>query len=41
MHLDDIIDNPELFCQPAIVIMHASSRFTGDQVRVFARESTS
>ena len=33
MHLDDIIDNPELFCQPAIVLMHASSRFTGEDVQ--------
>lgn len=32
MHIDDIIDNPELFCQPAIVLMHASSRFTGEDV---------
>lgn len=33
MHIDDIIDNPELFCQPAIVLMHASSRFTGEDVQ--------
>ncbi len=32
MHIDDIIDNPELFCQPAIVLMHASSRFSGKDV---------
>lgn len=32
MHIDDIIENPDLFCQPAIVLMHASSRFTGEEV---------
>ena len=31
--LDDIIDNPHLFQQPAIVLMHASSRFKGDTVK--------
>ena len=33
MHIDDIIDNPHLFQQPAIVLMHASSRFPGDTVK--------
>jgi ribonuclease Z len=38
MHIDDIIDNPDLFCQPAIVIMHASSRFSGDAVHKILQE---
>lgn len=33
MHIDDIIDNPHLFQQPGIVLMHASSRFSGDVVQ--------
>lgn len=33
MHIDDIIDNQHLFQQPALVLMHASSRFPGDSVR--------
>ncbi len=33
MHIDDIIDNPELFCQPAIVLMHSSSRFSGETIQ--------
>ena len=32
MHIDDIIDNPELFCQPGIVLMHASSRFSNESI---------
>ena len=33
MHIDDIIDNPQLFCQAGIVLMHASSRFSDDEVQ--------
>ena len=33
MHIDDIIDNPELFCQAGIVLMHASSRFSNDDIQ--------
>jgi len=38
MHINDIIDNQHLFQQPAIVLMHASSRFPGDTVREILQE---
>ena len=33
LHLDDIVQNAHLFCQPAVVLMHFSSRYSTKHIQ--------
>lgn len=38
IHIEDLVEHAELFTQPHIVLMHSSSRFSGEDVRRIAKE---
>ena len=38
IHINDIVENAELFTQPHIVLMHASSRYSGKDMERIAKE---